>query len=228
MSRTNEYIIIFALVAALLFFADQEGWLGKIESFFRGLMGKGNVDSQRIVERMKTVEQLNSANIKAVELLTEEFTKIGKDGDMRKLAYIFASAEHETRLGDLMTELGDRSYFDKYENRKDLGNTQAGDGYRFRGRGYIQITGRSNYSKFGKLLGIDLVGNPDLALQPEIAAKIAVYGMVNGSFRGKSLAKYFNGYRTDWTNARDIVNGDIAKNGAVIGVEAKKYYEAIK
>ncbi|MBK7870869.1 MAG: hypothetical protein IPJ74_09365 [Saprospiraceae bacterium] len=198
MNRTNEYIIIFGFVIILLFLADREGWLGKIDSFLRSLTGKGDVDFQRIVEKMKTVEQLNSTNLEAIELLTKEFARIG-DGDIRKLAYVFASAEHESRLGDLMTELGDRSYFDKYENRKDLGNTQPGDGYRFRGRGYIQITGRSNYNKFSKLLGIDLVGNPNLAIQSEIAAKIAVYGMVNGSFRGKSLAKYFNSYRTDWS-----------------------------
>jgi predicted chitinase len=53
-----------------------------------------------------------------------------------------------------------------------LGNNQTGDGYKYRGRGFIQITGKENYEKIGKVIGIDLVNNPDLANQPDIAAKI--------------------------------------------------------
>ncbi|MDB5100965.1 MAG: class chitinase [Cyanobacteria bacterium RYN_339] len=61
-----------------------------------------------------------------------------------------------------------------YEGRKDLGNTQPGDGVKYKGRGYIQLTGRANYAAYGAKLGIDLVNNPDLALRPDIAAKIVV------------------------------------------------------
>ncbi|MBA2679564.1 MAG: peptidoglycan-binding protein [Ktedonobacteraceae bacterium] len=61
-----------------------------------------------------------------------------------------------------------------YENRKDLNNTQAGDGWRFHGRGFFQYTGRYNYEKYGRALGVDLVGNPDIAADPEMAAKLAV------------------------------------------------------
>src|SRR4051812_26049971 len=50
-----------------------------------------------------------------------------------------------------------------YEGRKDLGNTQSGDGKRFKGRGYPQLTGRFNYDKYGTILGIDLVKNPERA-----------------------------------------------------------------
>lgn len=62
-----------------------------------------------------------------------------------------------------------------YGGREDLGNTEEGDGYRFRGRGYTQLTGRDNYQRTGDALGIDLVNNPDLAKDPEIAAKIATH-----------------------------------------------------
>ena len=62
----------------------------------------------------------------------------------------------------------------RYQGRTDLGNTQPGDGYRYRGRGWIQLTGRFNYRKFGKRLGLDLEGNPDLAARPDVAAQLAV------------------------------------------------------
>lgn len=59
-----------------------------------------------------------------------------------------------------------------YEWREDLGNTERGDGERFKGRGFVQLTGRGNYEDMSAALGIDLVSNPDLALEPEVAAKI--------------------------------------------------------
>ncbi|MCD9028468.1 LysM peptidoglycan-binding domain-containing protein [Luteimonas sp. BDR2-5] len=62
-----------------------------------------------------------------------------------------------------------------YEGRADLGNTQPGDGVRYKGRGYIQVTGRHNYTQAGRALGLDLVNNPGLAAQPENAARIAAW-----------------------------------------------------
>ena len=62
-----------------------------------------------------------------------------------------------------------------YEGRADLGNTQPGDGARFKGRGYIQVTGRYNYEQAGQALGLDLISNPELAAQPENAARIAAW-----------------------------------------------------
>lgn len=61
-----------------------------------------------------------------------------------------------------------------YANRMKNGDYASGDGYRYRGRGYIQLTGRENYETFGKLIGVDLVNNPDLAAMPNYAAQIAV------------------------------------------------------
>src|ERR1700722_3554182 len=61
----------------------------------------------------------------------------------------------------------------EYEGRKDLGNTQKGDGPRYKGRGLLQLTGRANYADYGKALGVDLVNNPTLAAQPALSLKIA-------------------------------------------------------
>lgn len=60
-----------------------------------------------------------------------------------------------------------------YEGRRDLGNTHPGDGVRYKGRGWIQVTGRSNYARFGAKLGLDLVNHPELAETDENAARIA-------------------------------------------------------
>lgn len=60
-----------------------------------------------------------------------------------------------------------------YEDRDDLGNTIPGDGLRFRGRGLLQTTGRSNYLRTGKALGVDLIANPEKLAEPELASRSA-------------------------------------------------------
>lgn len=127
-------------------------------------------------------------------------------------AYVLASAMGESRMGNQMTEgWGPTAQQKKYEppsaKATQLGNTQKGDGYLFRGRGYVQITGRGNYHYWGNRLGIDLEENPDLALDPENAAQIAVYGMKDGTFTGQRLSDYINDRETDFVGARAIVNG---------------------
>ena len=80
-------------------------------------------------------------------------------------------------------------------------------GQAYYGRGFIQMTWKSNYMQFGKTLGIDLVNHPELALQPDVAYKIMSTGMRHGSFTGVGLAKYFNDTMSDAVNARKIING---------------------
>lgn len=98
-----------------------------------------------------------------------------------ELAQFMAQTAHESgRFKDAdLTENHSgpsaEAYFTKkYEGRKNLGNTEEGDGYKYRGRGYIQLTGRYNYKKYGDMIGVDLINNPDLAAEPEIAEKLAV------------------------------------------------------
>ena len=89
---------------------------------------------------------------------------------------------------------------DQYEGRKDLGNDVPGDGKRYKGRGFIQITGRFNYEKYTHRLGVDLVSNPLVALNPSVAAKIlALY------FRDTGCHTACN--NRNWTKVRKLVNG---------------------
>lgn len=90
----------------------------------------------------------------------------------QRQAMFIAQLAHESGGFRYMEEIASGA---AYEGRSDLGNTQPGDGVRFKGRGYIQITGRHNYTEAGRALGLDLVNNPQLAAQPENAARIAAW-----------------------------------------------------
>lgn len=94
---------------------------------------------------------------------------------------------------------------------RELGNLAPGDGAKYAGRGYVQLTGKANYRKAGAALGHDLVGNPDLALQPDIAAAIMTRGMQEGWFTGRSLSTYLpadsSATVAQFKEARRIING---------------------
>jgi hypothetical protein len=75
------------------------------------------------------------------------------------------------------------------------------------GRGYVQITWKTNYEKYSKILGIDLVNNPDLTMRPENALFILVHGFKMGSFTGRKITDYINESKTDFINARRCING---------------------
>lgn len=92
------------------------------------------------------------------------------------------------------------AYFNKYDGRADLGNTIAGDGQKFKGRGFIQLTGRANYTLYGQKLGIDLVNNPDLALSVPVSAKILAQYFVDRKVDQACL-------KGDWLTVRKLVNG---------------------
>ena len=89
-----------------------------------------------------------------------------------RMAHFLAQVAHES--GELLftKELASGK---AYEGRKDLGNTQKGDGVRFKGRGLIQITGRANYAAYAKYCGFDVVAKPELLEQPVGAVKSAMW-----------------------------------------------------
>lgn len=101
------------------------------------------------------------------------FPSLGLEGNALRLAHFLAQAAHETAKFQYFVELGGPSYCSRYEGRADLGNCQLGDGYRYRGRGIFQLTGRANYQSYGKLLGLDLLTHPEKAADPEVSLLIA-------------------------------------------------------
>lgn len=134
--------------------------------------------------------------------------------DPRHAAYMLATVKHECAdTWAPIVERGGPAYFAKYDAGtklgQRLGNTQRGDGARFCGRGYVQITGRDNYARVGRALGMGygLTTDPDAALDPAVAYRILSGGMRNGLFTGRKLGDFINPARCDYANARRIING---------------------
>lgn len=115
---------------------------------------------------------------------------------LRQCAFL-AQLAHESAELRYMEEIASGA---AYEGRKNLGNTQAGDGKRFKGRGPIQLTGRTNYKKYGDLLGLDLIESPEQAATPEVGFRIAgLYWKLNSlneladKKQFKAITKRING-----------------------------------
>ena len=145
--------------------ASNGGFFGGIKKFF----GFGGSESGEDGKDGKNGEDASSGGF------NESSLKVAMDAagytDPTERAMFLAQMSHESGNFRYDEEIHDGS---NYEGRSDLGNTQPGDGRRYKGRGYIQLTGRANYKHFGDKLGFDLEGSPELAKRPDIAAAIAV------------------------------------------------------
>lgn len=154
-------------------------------------------------ERFAT--KLNQSQVDGIEALLGFIEDDPAITDVRWAAYMMATVKHE--CAERWQPIEEFASGKQYEGRADLGNTERGDGPRFKGRGYVQITGRANYRKFSQRLSVDLVGNPLLALDPPTSYKIASLGMRQGLFTGKGLIDYIHESTCDYRNARRIING---------------------
>ncbi|MEM7485351.1 MAG: glycoside hydrolase family 19 protein [Bacteroidota bacterium] len=139
--------------------------------------------------------------------------------DTRWLAYVLATTYHETdKTIRPIAEYGKG-------RGKAYGKRDPDTGQIYYGRGYVQLTWKENYRKYSEILGIDLVNNPELALDQNVATEILFHGMVNGIFTGKKLMDYFTVDISDWYNARKIINGNDKK--FIIGDYGKEFFAAI-
>jgi len=141
----------------------------QIDRFFKTDMAT-QPTQQQLAQKPATPREILEKTAKAAGLTGQEFVQF------------MAQCAHESLNFTRMIEIGSPQYFmKKYDKKfapktaKILGNKLPGDGELFKGRGFIQLTGRDNYMRAGKALGLDLVNNPDLAAEPNNAAKIAVW-----------------------------------------------------
>ena len=148
-------------------------------------------------------------------------------------AYVLATTYHETaRTFKPIEEYGkgkSRKYGTLYTNSEGVKYGIAGSGgdtylysdypHLYYGRGFVQLTHWVNYKFAGEQLGIDLLHNPDLALEPKYAAEILVKGSTNGWFTSKKLSDYINDKSKSYYQARRVINGlDKAQQIADIAV----------
>lgn len=155
-------------------------------------------------------------------------------------AYALATAYHETaHTMQPIKEMGGSSYFTRMydikgnrpDKARELGNLTPGDGARYCGRGFVQLTGKKNYAAAGQKLGVDLVNHPELALTLDVAAKIMVHGMAEGWFTHHSLPtdlpQHGTAVLSQFVSARDIINGkDRAQMIAQYAVDFQSALEA--
>jgi predicted chitinase/murein DD-endopeptidase MepM/ murein hydrolase activator NlpD len=143
-----------------------------------------------------SVEQLraimpNLSDARARELLphlNSAMKEAGIDTPLRQAAFL-AQLAHESGEFRYMEEIASGA---AYEGRADLGNTQPGDGVRFKGRGPIQLTGRNNYRAAGQALGIDLENNPRRAADPDVGFRTAAWFWNSRNLNAAADARNFD------------------------------------
>ncbi len=168
--------------------------------------------------------------------------------DRRWLAYVMATAYHETQLrpvreGFKKSDAAARKHVRWMWNKRIITlpyhRPDPVTGQVYYGRGYVQLTWAQNYKKMGEAIGMGdkLYRNPDLVLDPEIASKVLFVGMLKGKFRyskrtrpkgWQKLRLFFNKKTENWYRARNIINGDLRKNGNRIAGYGRKYGSAIR
>lgn len=172
---------------------------------------------------------LSPKQVEGINAILAEYNSLCVN-DLRKLAYILATAFHETAYTMQPVEEygkgGNLPYAKKFKMGGGPGKRVAytSPNKLYYGRGHVQLTWYENYQNMGKILGIDLLNSPELMLTMDVSIKVLFEGMLRGKssfgdFTGKSLEDYFTATRSDPYNARRIVNG-IDK-----AVTIQKYYD---
>ncbi|MBX4908171.1 hypothetical protein HJA82_12360 [Rhizobium bangladeshense] len=164
--------------------------------------------------------ELTQPQVVGMTAILDAWEKRSVEADRRWLAYILATAFHETAytmqpVRETLAE-SDMRAVEILEAAFAAGRLSwvktpywrpDEDGRCWLGRGLVQLTHQRNYEAMSVLTGIDLVADPDRAMEMEAAVTILIEGMLQGSFTGHKLADHLNATTEDWVNARRIVNG---------------------
>lgn len=169
--------------------------------------------------------QASKNNLRAIlEMINRHYENGSGKANIFELAYMLATARHEAYhfpTGEFFSskpEVGSIAYFNKYDpvlaatqEHRDRalhnGNTQKGDGYKYRGRGPVHLTWKNSYRKAQEQFGIDFVNQPEEAAKPENSVPIMIWGIKEGIFTGRKLSHYISSVGVDYVEARRIING---------------------
>jgi predicted chitinase len=166
------------------------------------------------IEMNLTKEQIAKATGSSLEdaerfrpHLNRYMEKYGINTPNRVLAFL-AQVGHESASLKTTEEYASGN---AYEGRSDLGNIYVGDGVRYKGRGLIQLTGRANYEKMSQKVGKDLVSNPDLVLQPDLATEVSAIFWADRMRSGLSLNQWADKFNLQ-APIQDPANWDVHTN----------------
>jgi predicted chitinase len=165
------------------------------------------VDARDVAKLQKALDKSTSRatfnfSTKAgtIRAIKSECSKQGI-GLKTQIAYVLATADHET--AHTFQPVSEAYWLPD----ADAWRKRHLSYYPYYGRGYVQLTWEKNYELYGRLLGLDLVRKPDLALDPRTALFVLVHGFRTGHFTGRKLSDYVNDHRTDFLDARRCING---------------------
>lgn len=157
------------------------------------------------VLRLELFKPLNESQVKALNFLVLKCKEAGLT--YPETSYVLATVYHETGVP---TKTGINRTMTPVKEAGSLKYLQSKKYYPYIGYGYVQLTWEDNYRRVGKLLGIDLVKNPERALEPDVAASIMTQGMLHGWFTGVGFRRKRPVGRYDlqaYIKARSIING---------------------
>ena len=175
-----------------------------------------------------TFGKLTQRKVDALEFLLSKLEKSKRIDSNAKRAYTLATIKWETAdTFEPITEYGSKKYL---KSKKY---------WPYIGRGYVQLTWRSNYKNFGNAIRVDLINNPKLANDPEVAWKVLEIGMTDDyeiqgwersqdpNFTSSTLEDYFTDMKCDYENARKIINPRDYKSYEPIAKMAEQFYECL-
>ena len=172
------------------------------------------INREQFYKKIKPLfAKLSQDQVNGINALLDEWEGRGLT-DLRQLSYILATVYHETgKAMQPIKEKGGEAYL------------KSKSYYPYYGRDLVQTTWKVNYERVKKFSGIDVVTNPDLIADLNLAVKVAIEFMLKGYYTGKKLSDYFNATTEDWKHARKIING--LDKADLVASYAKVFHEAV-